>query len=231
MASPDGLIFFAVPEEAGPFRQAWKDSGRPPFGRLKIPGAPRWREGSVEVCVTGMGRQNAHRVASRRLAEDPAAWVVTAGFAGGLHPDWPRGTVGFAADPAFPGAQLLESADARPATFHEALRVVVTPEEKAALHRQTGADAVEMESATIRALCQERGIPSATVRVISDAASDTLPLDFGALMTPDDQLDFARLAWALVRSPGTIPELIRFQRQVQAAARALARVLITLVAR
>lgn len=201
------------------------------MGRLKIPGEPRWREGGVEVCLTGMGRRNAHRAASRRFAEPHPARVITAGFAGGLHPHWPRGTVGFAADSAFPGAELLESAGARAATFHESLRVAVTPDDKAILHRQTGADAVEMESATIRALCQERGIPSATVRVISDAASDTLPLDFGALMTPDDRLDFSRLAWALVRSPGKIPELIRFQRQVSEAAKALARVLVALAAR
>ncbi len=114
-------------------------------------------------------------------------------------------------------------------TFLEVDRVAVTPEAKRALRDQSWADAVEMESATIRTLCQQRGIPSATVRVISDTAHERLPLDFGALMTSDDRIDFRRLAWELVRSPGKVPELMRFQRRVARASAELARVLVNVV--
>jgi hypothetical protein len=63
------------------------------------------------------------------------------------------------------------------------------------------------------------------VRVISDAASEDLPLDFGALMTPDQRIDFLRLAGALLRSPGKVPALIRFSRSLSQSAGNLARVL------
>ena len=54
-----------------------------------------------------------------------------------------------------------------------------------------------MESEVLRRICQERGIPCATVRAISDAASEDLPLDFNQLMKETDQLDFVKLLGSL----------------------------------
>jgi nucleoside phosphorylase len=222
----DGVIFFAVPEEAGPFRNAWNRTTGRSFERQA---GQIWRHGSWEIRVTGMGTRRAAADATKALEGRTVRWAITAGFAGGLDPALAHGTVGYHADPSFPALSGLTAVGARAVAFHESRQVLVTPEAKAQVYRQTGCHAVEMESTTIRRICQERGVSSATVRVISDAADEALPLDFGALMKPDDSLDFVRLALTLVKSPGKIPELMRFQGRVRVAADRLAAVLVTVL--
>jgi hypothetical protein len=82
-----------------------------------------------------------------------------------------------------------------------------------------------MESSVIRTICRELHIPSATVRVISDDAQQDLPLDFNALMTSDDRINYLKLMWAVISRPGRIPKLIQFQHQTLDAARKLGAVL------
>jgi nucleoside phosphorylase len=205
------LVCFAVPEEAAPFRQTM--ANRP--------------DSPPDILVTGMGATNARRglldaLQARALAPK---LVLTCGYAGGLDPALPRGTVVHDADPEAGLTTVLAHAGSRPATFHCATRVAITPQEKAELRRKTGADVVEMESAVIRQLCRERGIASATVRVISDAAEDSLPVDFNQLMTPDMKLQFGKLAAVLIRSPSSIPGLLRLRRHTLDAAQRLATVL------
>ena len=206
--SPAGiLVCFAVPEEAAPFRPL-----RPPH---------------ADILVTGMGATNARQAFTTYLDHSPTppSAVLTCGFAGGLHPDLPRSTVLHEVDPSFPDTPVLLAAGSRPARFHCATRVAITPAEKADLRRITQADAVEMESGVLRELCQKRGIPSATVRVISDAAGDTLPVDFNALMSADMRLDFRKLATHLILHPTAIPGLLRLRRHTLDAARQLTSVL------
>ena len=82
-----------------------------------------------------------------------------------------------------------------------------------------------MESAVIRAICAERGIRCATVRVISDMANEDLPLDFNQLSKPDKNLDYGKLAWAILKSPGKIGGLLKLQKKTRFAAEQLAEVL------
>jgi len=205
-AGPGVLICFAVPEEAAPFQKSTS----------KRPG--------LEVLVTGMGADNARRALLKRLEAQglPPELVLTCGFAGGLDPSLPRGTVVHDADTEAGLATALASIGSRPIRFHCATRVAVSYAEKADLRRTTGADAVEMESGVIRQLCRERGIPSATVRVISDAANDDLPVDFNQLLTPDMRLQFGKLAAFLLRSPRSIAGLLRLRRHTVDAAQRLA---------
>ena len=197
------LVCFALPEEAGAFRK-------------QLHGLPR-----VRVRVTGMGRKNTERALVPALTDANLARVFTCGFAGGLDPALSLNTVLFETADATLAARL-SAAGLRAARFHCASRMAVTAAEKAALRRATGADAVEMESAFIHKLCRERGIPCATVRVISDTAGEDMPLDFNQLITPEMNMHFGKLALAIGKSPGKFGSLLRLQRQTAAAARALA---------
>ena len=86
-----------------------------------------------------------------------------------------------------------------------------------------------MESEAIQTLCRARGIPCATVRVISDTANEDLPLDFNQLAKADLSLNYSKLALAIVKSPGKIPALLRLQKHSKLAAERLAGVLVQVI--
>ncbi|HEY0456120.1 MAG TPA: hypothetical protein VGE41_07065 [Verrucomicrobiae bacterium] len=179
----------------------------------------------MEILITGIGRENAERKLHGALKNGGYQLVLSCGFAGGLNPYLSTGMVVFASDEDAGLTPLLLAAGACPVKFHCTTRVATSIAEKKWLWEETGADAVEMESQIIRAICKAHGIPSATIRVISDAAHENLPLDFNALMSADQKLNYGKLILALLTSPGKIPALLRLQRQTQLAARNLANVL------
>lgn len=208
MTSDQTLIAFAVKEEAAPFLERTRG-----FGHLK-------------VVVTGMGQVNARRVIEQALDSQHPSRVFTCGFAGGLNPACEPMSVLFDLDdPLKPLEPKLASLEARPGRFLCLNKVLCEASAKSKTFQETGCDAVEMESGVIREACRARGIPSGTIRVVSDAADEPLPLDFGALMTPDYRMDFLKLAWTLARSPGRIPALMQFRKRILASADKLACVL------
>jgi len=225
MAERSVLACFPLKEEAAPFRKI--AAGKP----------------GVIILLTGMGRRNAERSLRDSLAAHSPELVLTCGFAGALNPDLNLGEVAFElADwkdglheslpvsevrdsPSSSLRQKLIAAGAKSAKFFCADRVATTAVEKQKLRRETGADAVEMESAAVHAVCRERGIPCVTVRVVSDTAGEDLPLDFNQLSKPDQSLDYAKLFLAIVKSPGKIGSLMKLQKQTQFAAERLAEVL------
>ena len=196
------LVCFAVPQEARHFRVSMKGGANCP------------------VVITGIGQHNARTALEAALTRFQPRIVLTCGFAGALHPDLSVGTVIFSGDNPEVTARLLELG-ARQASFHCASRIASTAAEKAELWRTTGADAVEMESGAIQEFCRARGIASVTIRVISDGARQDLPLDFNLLMNEHQDLDYRKLAKALLRSPNRLPGLIHFGRETNRAARNL----------
>jgi len=204
------LVCFALPEEARAFRRLVGN------------------QAGVNLLRTGIGRDNARRTFLERLEQLTPALVFTCGFAGGLNPALTVGDVLFATtDPDLQAK--LRAADARPGKIFCAARIATTAREKSNLRQTTAADAVEMESEVIQDLCRERKIPCATVRVISDAANEDLPLDFNQLSKPDLSLDYGKLAWAIARSPAKIPALLRLQKNTGQAAERLAAVLAQVI--
>jgi adenosylhomocysteine nucleosidase len=223
------LICFALKEEAALFRKMAADK----------PG--------VAIIVTGVGRKNAEKSLREFLATHSPELVLTCGFAGGLNPDLKLGEVVFEmpnwtdelhkSPPGFEVRDLQSSslrekmiaAGAKPVKFLCAEKIATTVAEKKKLRDETGADAVEMESEVIHAVCRERGIPCATVRVISDTANEDLPLDFNQLSKPDSSLDYGKLALTVLKAPAKIVALLRLQRQCRFAAGQLAGVLAKII--
>jgi adenosylhomocysteine nucleosidase len=208
---PLTLVCFAVKDEAGGFLR---------FARSRP---------QVTILLTGIGSRNAERALRAAFTQPKPNAVLSCGFAGGLRPELASGTVVFSADKETGWEPALRAAGARPGRFHCVERVATTTEQKRALWQATGADAVEMESQIICALCREHNIPSAIVRVILDPADEDLPLDFSQLLDADQRLDKARLALAVLKSPGKAGALLQLQQQSKAAAAKLGRVLAGLL--
>jgi adenosylhomocysteine nucleosidase len=215
----DMLVCFAVKEEAkffSPLREVRVVKGAREEVRLRA---------FCQVWITGMGRTNAARSIREAIAKVKPDRVITAGFAGGLNPKLKVGDVLYDQDFDAGLSNQLEDLGAISAKFYCHRRVAITAQEKLALWKETGADAVEMESSVIRTICKEFRIPSATVRVISDDAHQDLPLDFNALMTSEDRIDYPKLIWTVLSRPSRIPKLMEFQRQTIAASQKLGGIL------
>ena len=207
------LVCFALKEEAAPFHKV----------AARHPG--------VVTLVVGIGRANAEKSLRARLATALPDLVLTCGFAGGLHPDLKLGDVVFELPIANPPLTTrLLAAGAKPAAIYCADRVATTVAEKKQLRHETRADAVEMESAAIHAVCAEHDVPCVTVRAISDTAAEDLPLNFNALSKPDKSIHFGKLFLAIAKSPGKIGALMQLQKKTRFAAEQLAQVLAQVMA-
>ena len=246
------LICFALKEEAAPFQKV--AAAQAGIAILLTGIGRRNAEKSVRKFLAGGASVPASRehalTGQARLAGTlaPPKLVLTCGFAGGLNPELKLGDVVFELPnrrDEFHESQIkketeeligdswnsslrekLIASGAKPAKIFCADHIATTVVEKKKLRDATGADAVEMESAAIHAVCAERGIPCATVRVISDTAGEDLPLDFNALSKPDKNLDFGKLFLAIAKSPGKVGALMELQKKTKFAAEQLAEVLI-----
>ncbi len=209
------LVCFAVPEEARPFQRLLG------LGQAQSP--------AVRVAVSGMGRRNAQAMIDAEFKKERPGLVLTCGYAGALNPELALGQIVFYADSKVPNASRLEALGGRAVRFLHSDTIVVTATDKARLRAESGADAVEMESSIIRAACRDQGIPSATVRVISDTALEDMPLDFNALLTPDLKMNYLRLSGMILSHPQRIPALWKFGKETRKAAEALGNFLVRFI--
>lgn len=197
----------------------------------KVGAETRVTEGEIDgkpvaVAEIGMGAL----VASRRTAEvlaglpRPAA-VWLAGYGGGLDPALAHAEV--AVLERTPGA-LPRSGGLPPhvriSKIHTAAEVVATPRDKAALFAKTGAPVVEMEAEAVFLETDRAKLPSAAVRVVSDAHDESLPADllahgYDTLRGRETPL---RMAWRLVTHPSDIGRLKRFLAPLPAVREKLA---------
>ena len=186
------------------------------------------------VSISGMGF-NAAADGARSLVRGGATALVSWGLAGGLDPSLRAGTV------LLPVRILCTGATDFPtsAGWRERLLELLTPqqgvigglvlsspvaidatERKRELFRQTGAVAVDMESAAIARVAAEHGLPFIALRVIVDTAADSLPTAVLAAST-NGEVSVARLIEELIRAPSQLMPLLRLVQRYTAAKHSL----------
>jgi adenosylhomocysteine nucleosidase len=87
-------------------------------------------------------------------------------------------------------------------------KVVAAQSGKAALHLETGAVAVDMESHIAAAYAEEAGLPFAALRVISDPAGRALPSLAVTAIKPNGDIDFRKVLRGVARNPFTLRALV-----------------------
>lgn len=178
----------------------------------------------IVAAAAGIGPRRARAATAELLAAHQPGSVLTIGVAGALRP-------GLAVGAAIVPEDLVEASTGRrvrpslPVRSRGVLLTVehaaMTPEAKAALRREHGADAVDMESAAIAAVCEEAGVGWACVRTISDDTETSLPAGLAGVTTEDGRARPGALVAWLLRRPGEIPQLLRLGRATRLATRAL----------
>lgn len=176
---------------------------------------------------------------ARALIDAGATALASWGMAGGLDPALAAGTIFLPSEViALPGATISTTrlwrerlsgaiASHRPVAHGKLLTTATaigTVADKAALFRETGAAAVDMESLAVAEVAQTREVPFIAVRVVVDSARDTLPHVVTVAADSAGRLHIWRLIGALARAPGDLAPLIRLARCYRAASRSLAAV-------
>jgi hopanoid-associated phosphorylase len=87
-------------------------------------------------------------------------------------------------------------------------QVVAARAGKAALHSETGAIAVDMESHIAAAYAAEAGLPFAALRVVSDPAGRALPALAVAAIKPNGDVDLGKVLRGVARNPLTLRALV-----------------------
>lgn len=143
--------------------------------------------------------------------------MISTGLCGALDPALRLGDVVVSgAVPIAARAQFVRGA------VHTVDRVAVTAADKRTLRNQTGAIAVDMESAAVERKAAEWNVPFLCIRAVSDRAGHTLPLDFNRYRNARGDFSRMRIALAAVARPFTVmPQLMEFDRNCRRAVDAL----------
>jgi adenosylhomocysteine nucleosidase len=100
-------------------------------------------------------------------------------------------------------------------------RVASTAAEKREF-RQTGASAIEMEAAAVAAKAKQWNLKFYAIRVVTDTASESFPLDFNRMRDSAGRFSRAKIITAAFRRPGVIfPELMKLNKRCKSASKAL----------
>jgi adenosylhomocysteine nucleosidase len=196
----------------------------------------------VVIVESGVGAEAAAQATAALIEGHKPRWLISAGFAGGLHESLAQGDILLAdaiADAA--GRQLAidfqldREAIAAQRHLHVGRlltmdRIVADAAEKETLGRAHGALAVDMESLAVADVCRREKTRFLSVRIISDAVGHTLPKDIDYLVkrkTTASRLGAA--AGAIVRRPSSIKDMWQLKEDALVASDRLAKFLTGII--
>ena len=206
------------------------------------------REGTLRgrrlvLAQAGVGRRRAERATQMLLAGHQPAWVISAGFSGGLQPGLKRGDIVMADSLAEPGGGRLaidvridqQTLASTPGLHVGRLltvdKIVADSSEKQRLGQTYDALAVDMESWGVGEVCSQEHVRFLAVRVISDTMEENLPHDLGRLITQQTTAGkVGAVTSALWRRPSSFKDMMRLREQALISSDRLAKFLAGVIA-
>ena len=201
------------------------------FGNLKF-----LSDGSM-LAISGIGGAAA-AAAAAALVDAGVSALMTFGTAGGLDPalgagslvlpaeivaqegtSWARFSTAMAWRERLSARFGAERAVARGPVLSSPTPVQ-TAAAKAALFRDSGAVAVDMESAAVACVAAQHKMPFVCVRVIVDTAADGLPQAVAAASRAG-RIGLGRLSLGMLLAPGDIADVLRLAGRYRVALRVL----------
>jgi adenosylhomocysteine nucleosidase len=178
----------------------------------------------IVIIRSGAGRENAARATEMLIDGHRPRIVISAGFAGGLDPSLKRHDIlvadsvlcktDFKSVLPIPNSQsLIPHFPSDWPNLHTGKlltldHVVRDMAEKQALYEKYHAMAVDMESYAVAEVCRRREAPFAAIRVIHDAAGETLPSYIERILRQKSEpARFGAALGAIFRRPASIKEL------------------------
>jgi adenosylhomocysteine nucleosidase len=236
-----GLVF-AMPIEAGGLVDRLS-------GVIKTEGAGfAAREGGLGgkrlvLIESGIGREAAARATQALIAGHQPRWIISAGFAGGLHTDLARGDILLANQIVDLGGRQLDidfKLDRETIAAQRGLhvgrlltvdRIIADPAEKESLGQRHDAVAVDMESIAVAQVCRDAQVRFLPVRVISDPVGSALPTDIDYLIKRHSTAGKLGAAFgAIVRRPASIKDMWQLKEDALVASERLAGFLTGIIA-
>lgn len=185
----------------------------------------------IALRCTG-ARPRLTEIAARELIGLGCRVLVSWGVAGGLDPtlepgDMPTFERVFTPGVGGAGADFALSPHVGKSRRGGALlgseTMVLLASEKARLHRETGASAVDMETHILARMAAEAGLPLLAARAIGDPAGRDVPPFVVNALTPEGLPRILPVLAGLARRPLALPSLLRLKRDTDAGLMALAR--------
>lgn len=234
IAPCDVAVIFALGIEAGGLEDLLQGAVTTHAAGLALrEGKLRGR--SVVVAETGVGAQAAAAGAELVIAGHRPAWIISAGFSGGLNGNLRRGDVVIANALVHSDGRRLAIDLKLDAATDKGLHIgactsanalVSQPAAKEALGKTTGALAVDLESWAVGDACRFAKTRFLCVRIISDAVDERLPPEIEMLARQKSSV--ARLgaaAGAIFRRPASIKDMLKLKEDALVYSDRLARFL------
>jgi adenosylhomocysteine nucleosidase len=193
---------------------------------------------TVVLMESGPGRAKAAQATTALIEGHKPAWVISAGFAGGLIPECERNDI-IVADQVvlLDGGQLsIEMGMPRSAHLHVGRlltvdEIVEAPEEKQRLAHNHAAIAVDMETYAVAEVCAAKKTRFLSLRVVSDGIDDRLPPEIENLM---HQKTFGgklgAVAGSIFRRPGSVKDMWQLKERAIVASDTLAKFVAGIIA-